>query len=72
MIKTKPDDYVTGTTPGKRLTKREYFAAMALQGLLSEAAYYSFNKHNYAIEAVKHADALIETLNKPQDGKETK
>lgn len=43
------------------LTKREYFAAMALQGLLAN------NKveHKYCvISAVEYADDLIEELNK--------
>lgn len=42
------------------LTKREYFAAMALQGLLS-------NNNNYVysvISAVEFADDLIEELSK--------
>jgi hypothetical protein len=42
------------------LTKREYFAVMALQGLLS-------NNNNYVysvISAVKFADDLIEELSK--------
>lgn len=69
---THPSDFLYRQNDGERLTKREYFAAMALQGLLSESAYNSFNKHKYAIEAVRHADALIEELNKqPEDGKET-
>ena len=44
------------------LTKRELFAAMALQGLLL----YNNNMFsiNYA-KAVEAADALIEALNKP-------
>ena len=45
----------------KGLTKREYFAAMALQGLLAN------NNKEYAycvISAVEFADDLIEELNK--------
>ena len=44
----------------KGLTKREYFAAMALQGLLG-------NNNNYVysvISAVEFADDLIEELSK--------
>ena len=64
-MKTKPDDYVTGTTPGKRLTKREYFAAMAMQGYLSS---HPFNASMLyvVIQSVKFADALIEALNAEQ------
>ena len=44
------------------LTKREYFAAMALQGLL--ANYGSSYSVQNTMEAVYLADALIEELNK--------
>ena len=44
------------------LTKREYFAGMALQGML--AKYGSDYQVNNAKEAIYWADALIEELNK--------
>ena len=44
------------------LTKREYFAAMALQGLL--AKYGSDYQVQIAKDAIYWADALIEELNK--------
>ena len=44
------------------LTKREYFAAMALQGML--AKYGSDYQVNNAKEAIYWADALIEELSK--------
>ena len=44
------------------LTKREYFAVMALQGML--AKYGSDYQVNNAKEAVYWADALIEELSK--------
>ena len=44
------------------LTKREYFAAMALQGLLAGNA--SDSIEDASKYAVKAADALIEELNK--------
>ena len=44
------------------LTKREYFASMALQGML--AKYGSDYQVNNAKEAIYWADALIEELNK--------
>ena len=44
------------------LTKREYFAAMALQGLLADRKLGSIQEH--AEYAVKLADALIEELSK--------
>jgi hypothetical protein len=43
------------------LTKREYFSAMAMQGILAKAVLV----HDSIAElAVKNADALIEELNK--------
>ena len=44
------------------LTKREYFAAMALQGLLATGDYQA----QIAKDAIYWADALIEELNKPK------
>ena len=44
------------------LTKREYFAAMALQGLLAD--YESECIEDYSKYAVKLADSLIEELSK--------
>lgn len=56
------------------LTKREYFAAMALQGILSNSGIHAMAKNNlksgddilemHCSMAVDHADALIEELNK--------
>lgn len=53
------DEKLTGIVPG--LTKREYFAAMALQGLLA-SGHKSFDIA--AIEAVHASDVLIAELNK--------
>lgn len=44
------------------LTKREHFAAMAMQGLI--AAKYDFDTPAVAEWSVKFADSLIEELNK--------
>jgi len=64
MIKTKPfepafrysDEY-----PQEGLTKREYFAAMALQGLI---AHYGVDAIDYpAYRSVTIADELIKVLN---------
>jgi hypothetical protein len=41
------------------LTKREYFAAMAMQGLIA----WPTGTQDIAAEAVEHADALIKALN---------
>ena len=48
--------------PQEGLTKREYFASMALQGML--AKYGSDYQVQNAKEAIYWADALIEELNK--------
>ena len=45
------------------LTKREYFAAIALQGLLANTD-FADGPHNAEL-AVNAADALIAELNKP-------
>ena len=44
------------------LTKREYFAAMAMQGFLSEGEVSEIK--TIAVLSVQMADALIEQLNK--------
>ena len=72
---TDPNDQAFATPPTfseefgicpqeKGLTKREYFAAMAMQGMLS-------NQHGYFLEhdklskyALSYADSLINELNK--------
>lgn len=51
------------------LTKREYFAAMALQGVLANCYLESTNGFSScAIDAVRLADALITQLNKIKVG----
>ena len=56
----KPD--TTFLPSQKGLTKREYFAALALQGLLAKGI--TFNATATVETAVKCADSLIEELNK--------
>ncbi|WP_145996413.1 hypothetical protein [Dysgonomonas massiliensis] len=50
------------------ITKRELFAGMAMQGLLSQEteSYHFGGIGNLAEQAVKRADALINELNKQQ------
>lgn len=58
-----PDQHLIG----QGLTKREYFAAMALQGLLSDRQHAIKMKHIYNAftnKAVRLADELIQELNK--------
>ncbi len=47
------------------LTKREYFAALAMQGILSgcDVEYCESDSQQIALAAVMNADALIKTLN---------
>jgi hypothetical protein len=46
------------------LTKREYFAAMAMQGYLSGEMFMRQSREEISAKAVMAADALIEALNK--------
>lgn len=46
------------------LTKREYFAGLAMQGILSGRSYYVLNDRTKAEYAIIMADLLIEELNK--------
>lgn len=49
------------------LTKREYFAAMAMQGLWQSTPDPTYDRyHVIADMAVKQADALIKSLNETQ------
>jgi len=45
------------------LTKREYFAALMLQGLVTISAHQQSHE-TYAKQAISYADALISELNK--------
>lgn len=56
-----PDAPEAGWRP---LTKREFFSAMAMQGLISCPPFDSENVGPMAKFAVKQADALIAELNK--------
>lgn len=46
------------------LTKREYFAAMALQGIIASCPESYPDREPTAIRALEYADALIKQLNK--------
>ena len=58
------DEYRTGGHAG--LTKREYFAAMVLQGLLARPIERGFplSINERAYEALMYADALVAALEK--------
>jgi len=59
----KVDELVSESYPNHGLTKREYFAAMALQGLLSDK--YWVIPECAAKCSIDMADALINALNEP-------
>lgn len=59
-------------TTDKGITKRELFAAMAMQGLLSNPNkltdhWKTWNADNYAEDAVLLADVLLEALSKKEN-----
>lgn len=73
-MQTNPFDPInpfgTDSVYGKiGLTKREYFAGMALNGLISGASQNSWHEKNFAIGAINLADALIKELNNAPDQK---
>ena len=61
---THPNDSIHNSEQGVQdgLTKREYFAAMAMQALVTRDV-HSIRKHA-AHQSVLYADALIAELNK--------
>ena len=71
MATTKPNDSAFSVIANDfyegGLTKREYFAAIALQGYLAafagDARVEMPTPERAALEATKYADALIEELN---------
>lgn len=73
MAKTYPNDPINqiqenATSTFGGLSKREYFAALAMRSLLSNPANMGNNISEDAAMAVDAADALIEELNKKVEG----
>ncbi len=65
-MKTNPNENIVAgidDAPGTGLTKREYFSALALQGLLSAARDHNSGAYSIATKAVTLADSLILALN---------
>jgi len=60
QIKQDLADYNEMVAPYQGLTKREYFAAMAMQGLGTRDGYHTFE--DMAGDAVQMADALLKAL----------
>ncbi len=49
------------------LTKREYFAAMAIQGLLLKWDFSTFAPDEFAVDALSVADSLLAALEKTHE-----
>jgi len=70
---TKPNDPAFPVSPADYsakhgLTKREYFAAMAMQGICANSSLAERSSYNsFAEWSVQQADALIEALNNTKD-----
>lgn len=58
------DKYGIIDAPQEGLTKREYFAAMAMQGIITNKDGLDIKIERIAESSVDMADALIEELNK--------
>ena len=56
--------FPTGSEGDPGLTKREYFAGLAMQGIVSNADYYLRNGETFALCAVALADELLTELDK--------
>mgnify|MGYP001587551023 CR=1 FL=1 len=68
-MKTNPNDPVAVFGMNEGLTKREYFAAMALQGIKASTPGCAAEDCSYF--AVQEADRLIKELNREKkDGKD--
>lgn len=64
ITRTAEEERKTCTKSTKGLTKREYFAGVAMQGLIAGDGTGTLPYLSAAAFAVKYADALIEALNK--------
>lgn len=53
-------------TQSAGVTKREYFAAIAMHGLCANPEALEYTEHMAAERAVQHADALLEALEKSE------
>jgi hypothetical protein len=68
LFKVDPKAGLPGNQPIQGLTKREYFAAMAMQGLLATPGNINIYKI-LAEESVMQANALVEALNNTDNPK---
>jgi hypothetical protein len=56
-------EHPNGNVTSLGLTKREYFAAMAMQGYIASGLMDRCGENTVALHSVTAANALIETLN---------
>ena len=71
-MKTRPNEPICPQYPGAKwagITKREYFAALAMEGLCTLYPIESYERA--AKEAVDQADALIKELNRDNENQTT-
>ncbi len=59
--------FVEQCRPMSGLTKREYFAGLAMQGLLGEDVNHGYNARTVAKWSVEQADALLIALEDTND-----
>jgi hypothetical protein len=67
MMKNSPSGYISSqdvNTFAKNLTKRELFAAIAMQGFNSNPEYSGYDMFEISRLSVKAANLLMEELNK--------
>ena len=57
-------DMKNGDRPATEMTKRECFAAMAMQGLLANPDFSTLNIENLIVLAIEHSDELLKQLEK--------
>lgn len=70
MKRTQPRDTAfpyPHHTGGRGLSKREYFAVMAMRGIYSVTGIDEWTTAEIATHAVRQADALIDALNTLED-----
>lgn len=62
FIDANDPEFIRQCRPMKGLSKREYFAGLAMQGILASDIHFNMDKHDVADQARQHADALLVKL----------
>ena len=63
---SKPSDVKKWNIPTEGLTKREYFAGLAMQGMIANTDTYVQDKSVIAKLSIEHADELLKQLENEQ------